>query len=144
MVGCRKDTRMTKNSERKTGRLLAATHMKTRDSKPTRLMTMTPASSVSCVTRWCDKPNNPSSVTRGNFASNDLLERRLAPKLYRMTRHTRQFVWLRWNGYEMQMRGLSMRMTWRDFNDKYLPYPRNNAFDERFYFRRSNKKGHND
>lgn len=59
-----------------------------------------------------------------------------AIKLFRITRNTRQHVWLRWVAYSTQRRGLSMQMTWADFHSAYLPHPKKDGLDEQLFFKR--------
>lgn len=56
-------------------------------------------------------------------------------RMYRVTRRTREYVWLRNSVYgPIVPRGMSRRMTVQDFNQNYLPMPQQDA--RRLYFRR--------
>lgn len=57
-------------------------------------------------------------------------------KLYRVTRSTKQYVWLRWNGYGSQQRGLSSRITQQDFKRDWLLCAKRDGLDPSLYFKR--------
>lgn len=59
-----------------------------------------------------------------------------AVRYYRMTRRTKTHVWLRYEFYGTQGRGLSMRMTVEDFKVKWLPCPISDALDRQLFFHR--------
>jgi hypothetical protein len=58
-------------------------------------------------------------------------------KLFRVTRATRVFVWVRWISYGMTRRGLSVRYSRQDFKRLFLPVAKQDGLDEQFYFRRT-------
>jgi hypothetical protein len=57
-------------------------------------------------------------------------------KLFRITRQTREFVWLRWVCYGTEKRGLSMRVASQDFRTGWLGVLKKDGLDEQLYFRR--------
>lgn len=56
------------------------------------------------------------------------------PKLFRITRQTRIFVWVRWEGYGIQRRGLSRRIPTAEFRKEWSPFPRKDSIAEPLLF----------
>lgn len=61
-------------------------------------------------------------------------------RLFRVTRQTREFVWLRWVAYGTEMRGLSMRVPSEEFRTGWLSVLKKDGLDGQLFFRRTSSQ----
>jgi hypothetical protein len=80
--------------------------------------------------------DNDFRLRANRFERHESTELPNGKKLYRITRETREWVWLRWVGYSIQMRGLSLRVDRQTFRSNWLGLPRKDGLDEQLFFRR--------
>jgi len=84
--------------------------------------------------RWLSPENNPKPKAGDHNAepTKMVLGKR---KLYRVTRKTKAWVWLRWEAFGCQRRGLSMRVSRSAFDRDWLPAAKRDGLDADLYFR---------
>jgi len=84
--------------------------------------------------RWLSPENNPKPKAGDHNAepTKMVLGKR---KLYRVTRGTKDWVWLKWNSFGHHKPGLSIRVSRRDFHRCWVMAAKRDGLDVDLYFR---------